>query len=67
MREMKRVTKYAFAGDNGEGTEASCWHRHIFDTEEQARSFGGRWKGQIVTVEIRPVAAVRVDGDVNFR
>jgi hypothetical protein len=60
------VVKYAFAGDNGPGTKVKDWSQHIFDTEEDARSFGGLWKGRIVKVEIRPIAEKRVKGSVDF-
>lgn len=42
------------------------WFRHLFDTEEKACGFGGRWKDRIVRVEVRPLAAERVEGEVDF-
>lgn len=59
---------YAFVGDNGPGTEPTGdgWARHLFDSEAKARSFGGRWKGSVVKVEVRAVSAERVAGDIDF-
>jgi hypothetical protein len=64
--DLTPTIKYAFAGDNGAGTISRDWSRHLFDTEEKARGFGGRWKGSVVRVEVRALSSERVDGDVDF-
>lgn len=64
--DLAPAIKYAFAGDNGDGTNSREWSRRLFDTEEKARGFGGRWKGRVVRVEVRPLSAERVEGEVDF-